>query len=294
MSSVADLCVPLWYKPNELDQRLFDVLPAIPGCRLIYAVDCSARQISGNITHAGADESARGQDLSVRPYIRSLEEGQSFLLSPVYVSQADHQPCLTAIQKVTDQEDEVIGCIAADFDLRDLSLSADSVSSVIDWRQIKGDPAIRKNLFLQEKISSPMDEHLDEVHDIVRDLLVYRGIFHAKLHYGSSRATLWLYRDPHRYRIHVLDEIIDPSVCLAYGREEYPEDAVISQDQVPAVLERFKALREADNTIYLRSASLNVVNGMVGLTFSCDGSHYMSVEAFLEKDDAFWFGLIPH
>ncbi|MCK7471133.1 MAG: hypothetical protein MZU95_10405 [Desulfomicrobium escambiense] len=35
------------------------------------------------------------------------------------------------------------------------------------------------------------------------------------------------------------------------------------------VLVQFKALRFADETIYLRSGSINVMNGMVGLTFSC-------------------------
>jgi hypothetical protein len=29
---------------------------------------------------------------------------------------------------------------------------------------------------------------------------------------------------------------------------------------------------------------------MVGLTFSCDGSHYMPMVEFLEKEQAFWFG----
>ena len=56
------------------------------------------------------------------------------------------------------------------------------------------------------------------------------------------------------------------------------------------VLEQLKELRFADETIYLRSASLNVMNGMVGLTFSCDGSHYISVEEFLSKEKRFWFG----
>jgi hypothetical protein len=49
-------------------------------------------------------------------------------------------------------------------------------------------------------------------------------------------------------------------------------------------------LRFADETIYLRAASLNIVNGMVGLNFSCDGSHYMHYEEFLEKSMPFWFG----
>jgi hypothetical protein len=32
------------------------------------------------------------------------------------------------------------------------------------------------------------------------------------------------------------------------------------------------------------------MNGMLGLTFSCDGSHYMPVDEFLEKDLSFWLG----
>ncbi len=51
-----------------------------------------------------------------------------------------------------------------------------------------------------------------------------------------------------------------------------------------------RQLRMADETLYLRSASINIFNGMISLTFSCDGSHYMSWEEFLQKDMAFWIG----
>jgi hypothetical protein len=36
-------------------------------------------------------------------------------------------------------------------------------------------------------------------------------------------------------------------------------------------------------------ASINIFNGMVSLTFSCDGSHYMPHDEFLAKDTSFWF-----
>jgi len=135
-----------------------------------------------------------------------------------------------------------------------------------------------------------MDAHINQVHDIAHELITERGVFHIKLHYGSSRATLWLHEDPHRYRIHVLDEIIDPSVCLAYPQASYPADTVVAPEQVRVALDRFVNLRLADDTLYLRSASVNIINGMVGLNFSCDGSHYMPVREFLEKDHQFWFG----
>lgn len=59
----------------------------------------------------------------------------------------------------------------------------------------------------------------------------------------------------------------------------------------PAALDRaqFAALREADETLYLRSAPMNLMNGVVGLTFFCDRSHYMPVAEFLERELGFWF-----
>lgn len=46
----------------------------------------------------------------------------------------------------------------------------------------------------------------------------------------------------------------------------------------------------ADEVIYLRTSSINVYNGLVSLTFSCDGSHYMTYDEFLGKEKEFWFG----
>ena len=50
-------------------------------------------------------------------------------------------------------------------------------------------------------------------------------------------------------------------------------------------------LRIVDTTIYLRTASINIFNAMVSLTFSCDGSHYMRFDEFLAKGPAFWSGV---
>ena len=40
-------------------------------------------------------------------------------------------------------------------------------------------------------------------------------------------------------------------------------------------------------TIYLRNASINLVNGMIGMTFSCDGSHYIDHKTFFDKLESF-------
>jgi hypothetical protein len=51
-----------------------------------------------------------------------------------------------------------------------------------------------------------------------------------------------------------------------------------------------RQLRMADETLYLRSSSINIFNGLISLTFSCDGTHYMSWREFLDKDISFWIG----
>ena len=35
---------------------------------------------------------------------------------------------------------------------------------------------------------------------------------------------------------------------------------------------------------------MNIFNGMVGLNFSCDGSHYVSWSEFLDMSLSFWLG----
>jgi hypothetical protein len=156
--------------------------------------------------------------------------------------------------------------------------------------QMKGDPAIRGGLFNQQRVESPMDQRIDEVLDLVTDLFAAHGVFHGKLHFSSSRATLWFIDDPLRYRILDIEDLTDPAIALTYPARPYPEDAVMTLNQVGEVFRTFRDLRYMDETIYLRAGSLNIFNGMVGLNFSCDGSHYMPWNQLLEKNLPFWLG----
>jgi hypothetical protein len=292
LQTIALCCVDAWEDQELLDVVLIKYLSGMSCCRLLYAIDSKGIQRSSNVSHSGIDKGARGQDLGGRPYLYGFSGGKIFLLSDVYISRVGRNSCITALHRIDTVPGDVLGYIAADYYLRDFPQLQGVASAPAQWRQIKGDPSIRQTLFHQERIGSAMDARINQVHDITCELVSERGVFHAKLHYGSSRATLWLNNDPHRYRIHVLDEIIDPSVCLAYPKTDYPEDAVVTRQQLRVTLDRFVNLRLGDNTVYLRSASINVINGMVGLNFSCDGSHYIPVQEFLEKDHQFWFGAL--
>ena len=55
------------------------------------------------------------------------------------------------------------------------------------------------------------------------------------------------------------------------------------RDDLSLVLDEFKRLRETDEQIYLRSGSFNRMSGMIGMNFSCDGSHYIHYEEFFRR-----------
>ena len=54
-----------------------------------------------------------------------------------------------------------------------------------------------------------------------------------------------------------------------------------------AILKEFRRLRTTDETIYMRNGSINRINGQIGMTFSCDGAHYIDHKTFFEKLDSF-------
>ncbi|MFK5893125.1 MAG: hypothetical protein QM504_07875, partial [Pseudomonadota bacterium] len=152
------------------------------------------------------------------------------------------------------------------------------------------DPAIRSGLFSQQRSQSAMDNNLENVFALMEELILGYGVFHGKFHFSSSRTTIWLVDDPYNYRILTMEELNDPDICLIYPKRAYFEKAIVPQDKIRKIFDTFRRLRFADDTIYLRAGSINIVNGMVSLNFSCDGSHYLPYDEFLSKGLSFWFG----
>jgi hypothetical protein len=288
LALVAEAAGQVWGDRQKLNSVLHEALASVPSCKYLYALDTNAVQISDNISHDGIIEADYGRDRSDRPYMRERVPSEGFLLSQAYISLRAKRPSLTAIQIVRDRDGRVLGFVGADFDLRDLPLTRELYEEPKVWRQIKGDPAIRGSVFLQTRTHSQMDANIDTVLAVIEELMVEHGVFHAKLHFSSSRATLWLIDDPFRYRLLDIDALTDPDTCLSYPHHAYPADAVVPRDAIRPVLQNLRALRFMDETFYLRSGSLNIFNGMVALTFSCDGSHYLPWNEFLEKGYDFW------
>ncbi|MGM0594811.1 MAG: PDC sensor domain-containing protein [Pseudomonadota bacterium] len=288
MTRVAQACVPVWQERARLDELLLSSLKDIPYCKFLYALDPHGVQVSSNISQEGLIEKEYGRDRSQRPYMQQIKVGNDFLLSEAYISMRARRPSLTALKTIIDENGNLFGYIGADFDLRDLPLTRELYDEPTSWRQIKGDPAIRGTVFHQTRTDSRMDKHIDEVLGVVEELILEHGIFHAKLHFSSSRATIWLTDDPYRYRLMDIDMLNDPDICLAYPRHPYPEGAVVPAKRIRDILEGLRELRYMDDMFYLRAGAVNIFNGMVSLTFSCDGSHYIPWDEFLNKEHAFW------
>jgi hypothetical protein len=288
LALAAEACSRAWPSRAGLNAALMHALTTIPACKYLYALDTRAIQLSDNISREGLIETDYGRDRSDRPYMREAVPNQGFLLTQAYISLRAKRPSLTAIQIVRDDDGQVLGFVGADFDLRDLPITGKLYDEPTYWRQIKGDPAIRGAVFHQTRVDSQMDLNLDTVIGVMEELMTDHGVFHGKLHFSSSRATMWLVDDPYRYRLLDIQALTDPDTCLIYPHVDYPANALVPKDKIRPVLDNLRALRFMDETFYLRAGSLNIFNGMVGLTFSCDGSHYLPWDEFLSKGYDFW------
>ncbi len=292
MHRLSGLCSRVMDSRQKLESVLTEALPHLSYCKHLYVLDAAGHQITANITQHGIDASHFARERMQRPYLQGIVGETDFKLSDAYISRNKKRPSLTAVQVIRDETGELSGFLGADFDLRELPHTENLYQESEDWRQIKGDPAIRGGVFLQQRIDSLMDQQIDAVLSVMNELMLEHGVYHGKFHFSSNRATIWHVDDPFVYRLLSIDDLTDPDICLAYPHRPYHPRAIVPPEQVAEVFEVFKQLRFADENVYLRAGSLNVINGMIGLNFSCDGSHYMRYDEFLDKNTGFWFGVL--
>ena len=295
LDSLAKELAPLMDDTEELKNHLAEAIIKLPYCKYIYVLNADGIQISPTLEHNGKNVADIGRDRSNRPYMEKMfaaRKGNSdFELSDAYISKNKKRPSLTGIQLIRDDQGNRLGFLGVDYDLRELPRDDTMYEESMEWRQIKGDPAIRSGLFLQQRVESVMDIKLPDVMSILEELMTEHGVHHCQIHYSSGRITVWHIDDPYTYRILTMDELSNSDVCLAFPKRPYFHRNVVAKDQICDVFKQFSALRFADETIYLRSGSLNLVNGFIGLNFSCDGTHYLTYKEFLGRGLDFWFGV---
>ncbi|MBT7307821.1 MAG: hypothetical protein HN842_06360 [Gammaproteobacteria bacterium] len=291
LQQLAEEALPLWSDQEELSklfQRILQPWAELSFAERLYAVFPSGMLHSAIVSGEEGSNNQRVHHDFLRGYLTKTGINK-LQLTEVYISPALHRSCITAIQPIYDGNN-IPGLIVGDFDLRRLPQEEKAIFPQATWRQIKGDPAIRGQLFHQRFTPRAIDEYIDDVINILDELVVERGVFRVSLRFSSSRATIWVMEDPYDEHTHVLHEILDPSICLVYPKRSYPDQAKVMTDMVRPILERFSELRRADDVVYLRTGTLNIISGLVEVNFSCDGTHLMPAEMFLEKGEEFWFG----
>lgn len=147
------------------------------------------------------------------------------------------------------------------------------------WLQVKGDPSVRDFLFYQTRVESEFDRHIDRVLAVTKTLLAQRGVFHVIVHFSSNQLICWPYLDPYRYHVYVGQEVLSEGFLDAFHPFIIRKPA-IGPAELDRILAEFKRLRFKDENVYLRSGSINVITGMISMSFSCDGSHYLSFDTF--------------
>ncbi|MDP1633551.1 MAG: PDC sensor domain-containing protein [Gallionellaceae bacterium] len=288
LQQLAARCAAVWADRDRLDAVLGEGLPSLTYGRSLYALDTRGIQVSSNVSAEGLLTASFGRDRSKRPYMTEVLPISGTLLSEAYISQLRGIPSLSALQVVRAASGAALGFIGTDFDLRDLPLTRKLYDEPAVWRQIKGDPSIRSTVYHQNRVESTLDQQLDTVLGVIEELMTYHGVYHVMLHFSSNRAVIWEMSDPYRYRMLDIDALVDPDICLAYPRKTYPADALVPRERIRTVLDLFRELRFMDDMFYLRSGTLNVFNGIVGLTISCDGSHYIPHDEFLRAGFEYW------
>ncbi len=284
-------CRSLLGDREALERVLQKAMLSLPFCKYLYVLDADRRQITSNISRKGTQPDQFGRDRSGRPYMQGVDDAElDFSLSSAYISRNKRRPSLTAVQLIRGPDGDIAGYLGVDYDLRELPHVERLHEAEKRWTQAKGDPSIRGNVFNQSRVESLLDSRVDEIIALLVELMSCHGVFHGKLHFASSRATIWTMDDPYSYRILDFESLTDPDICLAYPQREYPERAVVPAELIAPIFAILRELRFSDETIYLRAGSLNLCNGMVALNFSCDGSHYIPYDEFLAKNLEFWFG----
>lgn len=269
-------------QPDAIDNTLAIFTEDNEFINLSYVLDASCYQVSSNVTKRQIKTQYRGQDLSARPFLKNLDTKRCYLTES-YLSLASLKPCISLVFSLTEN-DALSGVLVLDLDLIKLPLLVSNFAND-DLRQIKGDASIRSGLFNQVRKTSLLDTHIKEVHEKTESLITRFGVFHIKLHYSASRVTIWQYKDPYKYIVMSIDELLNSDTYLLFPEVEYPHEAVVAKEHIGKLLHNFKYLRFMDENMYLRAGSINIMNATIGVNFSCDGYHYIPSEEFLNNFD---------
>ena len=124
------------------------------------------------------------------------------------------------------------------------------------------------------------DSNLDRLMEIAHELIMKKGVFHINIHFASSQLVCWTLDNPFSFQIYTADEIFSSGFMRLFAPLESKLHTCIGKDQVKAILQSLKWLRGKREGSELRNASIHMINGYIGLGFSCDDTRYINFKHF--------------
>jgi hypothetical protein len=273
-------CIPVWARRENIENIFLLSFSRIPYCANLYALNTDGIQITETVARNGIQAGHLGRDRSQRPYLKTVVPAWGFLLSDVYTNLNQHYPSITALQ-VIRTSDGVLGYIGVDFDLRDLPLTAELYPDPSEWQAATTDEPTPSPDSQHAFVSCPLQQLLDTILSLLEVLLTERGVFQCQIHFSSCQLAIWTLNDPTRYSLLDHAALTDSELLLRYPKHDYPELAKIPQQRIARVLDTLRSLRTGDECFYLQQASINIINGMISITCSRDGLHYLPYDELL-------------
>lgn len=180
---------------------------------------------------------------------------------------------------------------------------------------IKGDPSLRESAPLRKRYDSKVDSLFDQLEPNLEDILLNRGIYRIFVGFNSGEIRTNSVFDPLRQEIHDAEKIADSEYInrhfplIAYEdkitlmRELYATLRAseyykkipsywqnilnrrsqhwtpLEPENIPKILSTVRKLRDIEE-YYLRNFTMCIVQGIVRMTFNCDGTQIIDAHNF--------------
>lgn len=199
--------------------------------------------------------------------------------------------------------------------LKESIVSAAGLNSEQVLIGIKGDPSLRESAPLRKRYDSKVDSLFNQLEPNLEDILLNRGIYRIFVGFNSGEIRTNSIFDPLRQEIHDAEKIADKEYIdrhfplIAYDdkvtlmRELYATLRAsehykkipsywqnilnrrsqswipLEPDNIPKILSTVGKLRDIEE-YYLRNITMCIVQGIVRMTFNCDGTQIIDAHNF--------------
>ncbi|MEN8171063.1 MAG: hypothetical protein ABFS08_12645 [Pseudomonadota bacterium] len=206
--------------------------------------------------------------------------------------------------------------------LKESIVSATGLSADFLQVGIKGDPSLRETAMYRPRYNSVLDEIYPQLEEHLLELLCERSTYRLYIGFSSAEIRTQSVFDPLREETHAAERLLDDDYVARHFPAISYEDKVqgmremydylltsrlfgnlpehwknifsrrhsdwhpMDKESIAKVLGSLKALRDMPD-YYVRNATISMVQGIVRLSFNCDGTQLVNAEnyqRFLEEN----------